>query len=102
MEKNPFNFFQAEFHSKYFGLLWVKLVVVPIGLATNFDIYSEYFGHRKTSNEGTLTRRNDNVLGILYHFGDVVNFDFSVSADDFHGLSTSSGRSTVASEDNVR
>ena len=25
MEKNPFNFSYAEFHSKYFGLLWVKL-----------------------------------------------------------------------------
>jgi len=24
MEKNPSNFIQAEFYSKYFGLLWVK------------------------------------------------------------------------------
>jgi len=25
MKKSPFNFFLAEFHSKYFGLLWVKI-----------------------------------------------------------------------------
>jgi len=24
--KNPSNFFKAKFHSKYFGLLWVKSV----------------------------------------------------------------------------
>jgi len=24
MKKNPFNFSKAEFHTKYFGLLWVK------------------------------------------------------------------------------
>jgi len=27
--KNPFNFSEAKFHSKYFGLLWVKDIVEP-------------------------------------------------------------------------
>jgi len=29
VKKNPFNFFYAKFHSKYFGLLWVELVAKP-------------------------------------------------------------------------
>jgi len=30
MEKNPFNFSYAEFHSKYFGLLWVNFYIYVI------------------------------------------------------------------------
>jgi len=33
MEKSPLNFCKAKFHSKYFGLLWVK--VISRGVANN-------------------------------------------------------------------
>jgi len=31
MEKNPFNFSDAEFHSKYFGLAWTWITSYSVG-----------------------------------------------------------------------